>query len=100
MREVNQCAPHDGVQNGIRLFAEVSPRLQEAGIMVSSTSHLQLCRQFHQQQKRIGQTVSDQLVFPASTGQISAIGPTPSDQFSSLTANRERIHRFLSEFIA
>ena len=69
----------DRAKYGARLLAKVSHRLQEAGIKGCSTTHLKLCRQFHQQQKQIGQTLSDQLASPASAGQISPIGPTPSD---------------------
>ena len=71
----------DRAKYGARLLAKVSRRLQEAGIKGCSTTHLKLCRQFHQQQKQIGQTVSDQLKSPASAGQISPIGPTLSDHF-------------------
>ena len=53
----------DRAEYGSRLLAKVSRRLQEAGIKGCSITHLKLCRQFHQQ-TRIGQTVSDQFVFP------------------------------------
>ena len=71
----------DRAKYGSRLLVKVSRRLQEAGIKGCSTSRLKLCRQFHQQQKRIGQTLSDQLTPPASDARISPIGPTLSDQF-------------------
>ena len=72
----------DRAKYGSRLLDKVSHRLQEAGVKGCSTTHLKLCRQFHQQQKRIGQTLSDQSVSTTSEGQISAIGQTPSDQFA------------------
>ena len=87
----------DRAKYGARLLAKVSRRLQEAGIKGCSTTHLKLCRQFHQQQRRIGQTLSDQLVSTMPEGRISAIGQTPPDQFVSLLAT---LSRPLEEVIA
>ena len=73
----------DRAKYGARLLSKVSRHLREAGIKGCSTTHLKLCRQFHQQHKSIGQTPSDQFAAPGSAGQPSAIGQTPSDQFAA-----------------
>ena len=80
----------DRAKYGSRLLDKVSHRLQEAGVKGCSPTHLKLCRQFHQQQKRIGPTLSDQWVSATSEGQTSAIGPTPSDQSASPLAIASR----------
>ena len=83
---MDQCAPDEGAQHGSRLLAKVSRRREEAGIKGCSTSRLKPYRQFDQQHRVIGPTLSDQLAPLASDARTSPIDPTPSCRFVRLLA--------------